>query len=333
MANNFDFNSGKGSAYKKRNATTRVVLSLCAFALIGSAYILYTLITGQNMFLESADLQQYLDANSASQINSEAAQDDLQGDLQQPQEIVNEEWDVRIPVAQNINYTATAPDARMLALPQNGQVSDEYFRTALFIGDSLAQGFYLYAPTAGVAVNAGYKGIGPREIISNNAATLQSGETVNSWDYIAQQTPSSIYIALGLNALISLPDDEGFLKYYSDFLDLLKLQFPVTPIYLNSITPVTAAEALERPAMGNDRIKRLNDALALMATQKGIYFLNVNEVLLNDTGSLREEIAYSDGFHMKPEAYAEWAEYIKTHTVYSTYNLQFLQVPYDSETA
>ncbi len=329
MANNFDFNSGKGSAHKKRNAAMRGIVLICVCSVIGSGYLFYNMLTGQNIFSQETDLQQYIIANSAVQTETEEVPQDVQ---EMQEQAINEEWDVRIPVAQNLNYAATAPDSRMLSLPQNGQVSDEYFRTALFIGDSLAQGFYLYAPTAGVAVNAGYKGIGPREIISNNAATLQSGETVNSWDYIAQQTPSNIYIALGLNALVSLPDDEGFLKYYSDFLDMLILQFPNIPIYLNSITPVTAAEALERPVMGNDRIKRLNDALALMATQKGIYFLNVNEILLNDTGSLREEIAYSDGFHMKPEAYAEWAEYIKTHTVYNTYNLQFLQVPYDNET-
>ncbi len=317
---------------QKRAFATFFIFMFSVLGYIGTGYIALNLFSGADIFGNANSLDDYI---LVQIIKPEAETSQPNTEQTEGPDLVftNEDWDTFLPVEQTLNYVSTAPDARMLALPQNGKVSNDYFKNALFIGDSIAQGFDIYAPTGGGnSINAGFKSIGPREIISNISAQLQNKETVNTWDFISSQTPTSIYIALGTNALISLPDDEGFLKYYGDFLDAVKAQFPTIPIYLNSITPVTADEALRRPAMSNERITGLNNWLALMATEKGIYFLNVSEILTDDTGAMREELSVAnDGFHMQPQAYAEWADYITSHTVVSPHNAPYLIVPYDSD--
>ncbi len=326
-----DFKSSNHSEVEelraKRSKTMVVIGVMAVIFVVVSLYFIVQLMGGNNIFGDSGSLDEYMTGSPLTSDSSDEA-----GTLEYDA-YVDDVWDTPVPVAQTLNYVSTSPDSRMLSLPQNGKVNLEYFRTSLIIGDSLAQGFAVYQPLLEITTVAGYKGIGPREIISNNSAQLADQTYVPAWDYITQQTPTSIYIAMGTNALISLPDDEGFLKYYGDFLDMLKVQFPTTPIYLNSITPVSQAEAERRPAMSNERIAGLNNALSLMAQEKGIFYLNVNEILADETGALREDITQPDGYHIKPQGYVEWVDYMATHTVYSPYNLQFLEVPYDSENA
>ncbi|MFQ7159653.1 MAG: hypothetical protein ACLRPX_08545 [Ruthenibacterium sp.] len=48
-------------------------------------------------------------------------------------------WNTEVPVERTLESDVTASDSRLLAVPANGRLSTEYFRTALFIGDSLSR--------------------------------------------------------------------------------------------------------------------------------------------------------------------------------------------------
>lgn len=242
-------------------------------------------------------------------------------------------WNTIEASAPTLSQEMFAADARMLALPSNGVVSTEYFRTALFIGDSITQGIALYPGTgktlAGISAVAAFKGTGPKQIVENGVAALPDGTKVAMWDFIAQQTPMNIYVMIGTNAMVS-STDEAIIKYYGDLLDALRTQFPNIPIYVQSITPVTEETAAARPNLSNDRIRLLNNAIAQITVQRGMYYVNLHEVLENENGALKEEYAYSDGMHFKPDGYAVWIDYLSKHTAYNPYNEQFLLEPYHS---
>jgi lysophospholipase L1-like esterase len=93
---------------------------------------------------------------------------------------------------------------------------------------------------------------------------------------------------------------------------------------VQSITPVSSDEEEKQPRLANSRSRRINNSIAQMALSKGMYFLDIQEVLADDTGCLRSDISASDGIHLNPSGYAEWADYLATHTAYSPYNAQFL---------
>lgn len=235
-------------------------------------------------------------------------------------------WNTMDPLGSTLNHEIVSTDAKMLALPATGKVSRVYFRDALFVGDSLTQGMEAYAEGAHSdgAVIAAFKGTSPKMIVSNATGELQDKRRVPMLDYIKEQKPEKIYVCIGTNALLS-DENDAFLKYYGDLLDTLHEIFPEIPLYVQSITPVTAEKALSSPRMDNDRIRLINNSLALMAQERGMYYVNLHEVLADETGSLRDDIATGDGTHMNGEGYGIWVEYLQTHTAYNPKNIQYLE--------
>ena len=227
-------------------------------------------------------------------------------------------------VERTLESDVTASDSRLLAVPANGRLSTEDFRTALFIGDSLSQGFALYAPTRDVATVCAYKSTSPNQVLQNFVGQRPDGSRIEMWDDIKVQSPSNIYVLYGTNALIS-QSDEAFLKYYSDLLDKLRERFAGVPIYVQSITPTTAEQGVKQPPLENGHIRLINNAIAKLAVSKGLYYLDAQEALADADGNLRGDyVGTYDGIHMNPTGYAAWADYILTHTVYSDYNKQFV---------
>ena len=51
--------------------------------------------------------------------------------------------------------------------------------------------------------------------------------------------------------------------------------------------------------------------------EKNCAFLNLWEVLADENGDLKAEYAQNDGYHIKPEGYTVWVDYLQTHTVNS----------------
>ncbi len=233
-------------------------------------------------------------------------------------------WDTAAPLPGAHEGEPLAQDARLLAVPANGRLTNEYFRTVLFIGDSLSQGFALYEPTRGVAAVCAYKSTGPNQVLQNYIGQRPDGTRIEMWDEINIQTPGNIYLLFGTNALLQ-QSDEAFLKYYGDLMDKLRERFAGVPIYVQSITPTTAEQGVKQPPLENSHIRAVNNEIARLVREKGLYYIDAQEALADETGALRAEyVGTYDGIHMNPAGYAAWADYILTHTVYSAANAAYL---------
>ena len=83
--------------------------------------------------------------------------------------------------------------------------------------------------------------------------------------------------------------------------------------------------------MSNDRIKGINNQISQLAVARGMYFLDLHEVLADENGELREDIAGKDGTHMRDAAgYRIWTDYLARHVISSEYNAQFLSEPFNA---
>ncbi len=231
-------------------------------------------------------------------------------------------WNTAAPLAES---APTVRDTRLLAVPENGRVSDDYFRDALFIGDSVTQGFGWYADYKDWMRVCAYKGIGPQNVLQNMVGQRPDGTPVAMWDDInIQQDVANIYILFGANALLA-QSDEAFLKYYGDLLDQLRARFPAVPIYVQSITPTTQEYGQKRPALARDHLRAVNEAVAQLAIGKNMYYVDLWEALADADGYLRADLS-GDGLHLHDAGkYRPWLDYLATHTVYSAHNAQFAQ--------
>ena len=135
---------------------------------------------------------------------------------------------------------------------------------------------------------------------------------------LAAQQPRVLYILLGTNVLNRDDDYSNFLTYYRLMLDMVTQTLPNTQIYVQSITPVRPDVRATHPGLYKERLCEINNELAAIALEKNCAFLNLWEVLADENGDLKAEYAQKDGYHVKPEGYTVWVDYLRTHTVTTT---------------
>ena len=212
-------------------------------------------------------------------------------------------------------------DFRLASMPaaQSEPVDLSYFDTAVFLGDSITQGMQIYDTGLPNAHYCAYRGVGPSAVVNGSTCRRADGVEEVPLDALASYAPQSVYILLGTNVLTQDRDYSSFLNYYGLMLDRIRELVPGADIYVQSITPVrpeVSADA-RHSGMYAERFIRVNNDLAALAVEKGCYFLDLWEVLADENGDLRAEYAQPDGYHLQPEGYTAWVDYLRTHVAHS----------------
>ena len=227
-------------------------------------------------------------------------------------------WNTSTPVEPTLDQTITGADYRMLAVGANAAVDYSFFDRAAILGDSVSQGWNIYeSPMKAHAFVCAYKSIGPSAVVNKETANPGQGSgrgEENIYETIINSNPLRLYILLGTNALVRDGEatEQSFLSYYGQMLDMFKADLgDEVDIYVQSITPVRPGAS--QPGLYRERIQRVNTQLAVMAAEKGCYFVNVYEALQDENGDLRADLAAADSVHLNQNAYPIMAEYLATH--------------------
>ena len=231
----------------------------------------------------------------------------------------NAVWDTCSPVEQTIDTEYLNTDHRMVALPANGTVTDRYFDTVTFVGDSIASGLGIYGTGIQNARYATYTGASVNSFVNNVSMTnAVTKVTETPQETIVSTQPDAVYILVGTNNMVTQGNEEGFLAYYERLIDLLREQLsPGVEIYIQSIPGVQEDVVTRKPGLDNARIQTVNDMLANLALRKDCRFVNIREVLTNPDGSMVDAYdANYDGIHFNPTGYRVWKEYLYTHTAW-----------------
>lgn len=233
-----------------------------------------------------------------------------------------------------LNYAAFGPakqtepvdlrrwDAAAMALPACGQVDLSYFADAAFLGDSLTVGFSEFNINLSGALVCGYVGVSPKQVVNRTSLNHSQRGAEVALDVLAAAAPKKLYVLLGTNTLTALDAEEAFLAYYEEMLGLLRDALGEDClIYVQSVPPVRPAAVETRPGLASNRIQAVNERLAKLAQEKGCCYLNLWEVLADEEGNLRAEIAEADGVHFKAgSGYTAWVNYLRAHTKYRADN-------------
>ncbi len=232
------------------------------------------------------------------------------------------------PAIQTDPVNILSSNSSNLSLPSNGRVYLDYFDDALFIGDSLGDGFREYQGTTGIDTATFFTNVSlqPVSFLDGNYISLPSYDSpVEPMSEISAINPGKIYVILGTNAMHL--SEEELLNDYSLLIDELKIAAPNAIIYINSILPVTAEKSAEEDKYNPEKIARLNNSLAKISSQKSVYFLNVQEIFITSDGHLNDDLDY-DGIHLTPTGYKMWTDYLISHTVYDENSPLVIGSPY-----
>ena len=209
----------------------------------------------------------------------------------------------------------------MVAVPMLGTVTNDYFNTVTFAGDSIASGLGIYDTGYHNAHYATYVSAGVQTFVNNvSVKNAVTGANETPMETIAASQPDYLYILVGTNNLVVQGSEDSFIAYYERLIDMLREQLnPGVTIYIQSIPGVQEDVVASKPGLDNTRIATVNDLLANMALRKGCYFVNIAEALNQPDGSQIDEYE-ADGIHMQPVGYTAWCNYLATHTAWDRRN-------------
>lgn len=122
-------------------------------------------------------------------------------------------------------------------------------------------------------------------------------------DLLARFTPltdgpaEKLFIKIGTNDLGADVRQDKILSNYGELLDQLAREIPSTRVYIQSVLP--------RAGAYRERVEQLNQALASLAKERGLTYIDLYPAFLGDDGSIRDDLTY-DELHLSGAGYREW---------------------------
>lgn len=237
-------------------------------------------------------------------------------------EYVNRESDIddvtTIEINQTIDsesYEENTSDEYIYSLPvpESAEIDDEYFKNAVFIGDSRTNGLAMHSGMR--STFWGHVGLNVSSVLTEKYIPI-NGEKV---DILTALTETSdikrVYISLGINEL-GWYSSNLFIQRYKECIAAIREALPDAVIYVQLILPISksASDTAYASDGGNEKIKLYNSLIANMAAEISVYYLDVFSSFADEDGYLPEEVGF-DGVHLNPQYYKTWADYLRTHTV------------------
>ena len=184
-------------------------------------------------------------------------------------------------------------------------VDASYFDDALFLGDSHTDGFHDYAGLR----NAAYftkNGLTVADAAEKSFVEL-NGKKVTLAEALELRQFGKIYILLGINE-IGGGTAEGWAAQYRTLLDLVREKQPDAIIFLQSIFHTTQKKS-EESYFKNTTINERNAALARLADNRTVFYLDLNPVFDDESGALCTDYS-GDGVHVRAPYYPRWRDYL-----------------------
>lgn len=194
---------------------------------------------------------------------------------------------------------------------QFAAVKKSYFNDALFIGDSR---------TVGLADYSGWKnptfyadvGLTIYDVFDKKIAEV-GGKKVTIEDALKKKSFQKIYIMLGINEM-GTGNAKTFTKAYKEVVDRIKELQPDAIIFVEGIMNVSKKKSDTDPIFNNKNIKDRNEHLALLADNRKIFYIDVNEAITDSTGGIPAKYTF-DNIHLKAAYYSIWTDFLLKHGV------------------
>ena len=204
-------------------------------------------------------------------------------------------------------------------LTERERVGNEYFKDALFIGDSRTWGLQTSTgldATFYSKISLNISQLTKTDELSRFITVNVDGTPVKCNVYEALEYKNDygkVYLCMGLCEMGW--NEDVFFDTYRKTLDHIKSKMPGAKIYVQTLFPVTAEYSLlERFGVTNQRVWMYNERLSALADEYGVYLLNPAELFLDSANTLPPGCS-PDGMHLYGEYYRQWFDYLCTHAV------------------
>ena len=187
-------------------------------------------------------------------------------------------------------------------VPQSAAADASYFESCCLITDPLLlqMGDLGSIPAQNVFGNSQLNAVN-----CMNTKVESTFGTVAVYDIVKLKKPANVYIMLGNDIGTASPDE--MIASYTTLVNNLHGALPDTNIYIMQIPPMDAEI--------NDKVNEYNNRLLAMANTLGVYCIDTNTALKNETGTIKSEYWSDESRSLTEEGYKTVCGYILTHTV------------------
>lgn len=193
-------------------------------------------------------------------------------------------------------------------------VEDDYFKDAVFIGDSRTVGLFEYGELENISTFYASTGLTIYKLFDSPIIKVEGQKQKKTVEQaLSENTFSEIYLMIGINEMGTGTVDT-FMKAYEEALAHLRELQPDATIYLQAIMKVTTERSEQGDYITNEGIDARNERIAELADNVNVFYLDVNPLICDETGGMEPSYTF-DGVHLKAQYIPIWKDYLKTHVV------------------
>lgn len=193
-------------------------------------------------------------------------------------------------------------------------VGDDYFSDALFLGDSRTVGMYEYGGLEDIATFYASTGLTVYKMFDAKIVSVPGQKKkISVEEALGQNSFRKIYLMIGINEM-GTGTVETFAAKYKEAVDHLLTLQPDAIVYIQAIMKVTTERSGQGDYITNEGIDARNEAIAALADNDKVFYLDVNPQLCDDTGGMREDYTF-DGVHLKAQYIEIWKNYLEEHAI------------------
>ena len=184
-------------------------------------------------------------------------------------------------------------------------VDESYFDDALFIGDSRTVGLHDYTDLSEHADFLCKTSLTIYKVLDENFKGMGTVEEV-----LKKKQYGKIYIMVGINEL-GRGTTEDFMAKYTEVVDTLHEWDPDARIIIQGIMKVSKKKDTEDKVFNNSNITGRNHAIATLADNYHIFYIDMNEAVCDEEGNLNAEYTH-DQIHLLGMYNDLWKDFLMT---------------------
>ena len=193
-------------------------------------------------------------------------------------------------------------------------VEDDYFKDALFIGDSRTVGLYDYGGLEDTATFYASTGLTIYKLLDAEIVTVPGQkEKLTVEEALQQYSFSKIYLMIGINEM-GTGTVETFMEKYKEVVNRIQELQPNAIIYLQGIMKVTTERSSQGDYITNYTYIYLITEIEKLADYVKVYYLDVNPLICDETGGMNPDYTF-DGVHLKAQYVTIWKDFLKSHAL------------------
>ena len=220
--------------------------------------------------------------------------------------------DEDIPVVETAtDGTRVESTEETTVLAKKEDAKQGYLNRCVFLGDSRTVAMVNYGffndDAALAQIGISHPSFEKNTFINNE------GKEYTLRSYLEAHQAPVIYIALGVNG-INDPSEEHYKSTFVTLIDNISEMAPNSNIVLMAIGPVDDNGSYKKTVQ-NAWIDKYNDFLLDTAKEKHIFYLDIAEILKNESGQVKSEYDAGDGLHYSGSGCEAVFNYIVEHPV------------------